>query len=490
MRIQEFERKTGLERPSIRFYEKEGLLNPKRLENGYREYSEEDVELLKKIKLLRQLGLSVEKISALQQGSEDLSDAIARQAAYHSSQIDDHKRCRAVCEAMRSDGAAFSTLDAEHYLTLLREIRIDDRDLGRTDFQEQIEKEIHPWRRFFARWLDYLLWGSIVDWLLFVLFRLRPLPGDFVNHLIGIASLASFIPVEAFLLSRFGTTPCKFALGIRVESIQGGKLSYSEALYRSLRVFTYGAGCGIHIVQLIAYLYHYLQLTGRGLRGFILEGPQDMAWDEESELTYSSGSVKRVLAAVLAVALSLGLMAVTILDMYKPKYRGSELTVAQVAANYNATQKVLGQEPEYYDTLQEDGTKKPVAQNTVVVDMNSSLGNHQMQFAYDTREEIVRSVSVHHEWDQVFYLSPLHGDTMTMACSLLLAQDGCGILELKEFLDLYEAHLNEKTASFTYKNLTVEWEITTQLPMENGILSAWDDETATAALDFKVTIHP
>jgi len=34
MKIQELERMTGLERPSIRFYEKEGLLNPKRLENG------------------------------------------------------------------------------------------------------------------------------------------------------------------------------------------------------------------------------------------------------------------------------------------------------------------------------------------------------------------------------------------------------------------------------------------------------------------------
>ena len=93
MKIQELECRTGLERPSIRFYEKEGLLTPVRLENGYREYSEADVELLKKIKLLRQLGMSVEKIRALQQGSEDLSAAIARQAAFHSSQIDEHRRC-------------------------------------------------------------------------------------------------------------------------------------------------------------------------------------------------------------------------------------------------------------------------------------------------------------------------------------------------------------------------------------------------------------
>ena len=64
MKIQELERMTGLERPSIRFYEKEGLLVPNRLENGYRDYSEADAELLKKIKLLRRLGMSIEKIRA------------------------------------------------------------------------------------------------------------------------------------------------------------------------------------------------------------------------------------------------------------------------------------------------------------------------------------------------------------------------------------------------------------------------------------------
>lgn len=63
MKIQELERVTGLERPSIRFYEKEGLLKPRRLENGYRDYSDADADLLKKIKLLRQLGMRIEKNS-------------------------------------------------------------------------------------------------------------------------------------------------------------------------------------------------------------------------------------------------------------------------------------------------------------------------------------------------------------------------------------------------------------------------------------------
>ena len=40
MTIAELERRSGLTRANIRFYEAEGLLRPARRENGYRDYSE------------------------------------------------------------------------------------------------------------------------------------------------------------------------------------------------------------------------------------------------------------------------------------------------------------------------------------------------------------------------------------------------------------------------------------------------------------------
>ena len=64
----------------IRFYEQQGLLSPKRNgENGYRDYSEEDVEELKKIKLLRKLSLPIEEIRKIQSGALVLEDALMRQ---------------------------------------------------------------------------------------------------------------------------------------------------------------------------------------------------------------------------------------------------------------------------------------------------------------------------------------------------------------------------------------------------------------------------
>lgn len=68
MTIKELEQRTGMPRANIRYYEEEGLLSPRRLENGYRDYSEEDVQTLEKIKLLRSLQLDIGTIRLLQQG--------------------------------------------------------------------------------------------------------------------------------------------------------------------------------------------------------------------------------------------------------------------------------------------------------------------------------------------------------------------------------------------------------------------------------------
>lgn len=49
MKIKQVEELVGITSKNIRFYEEQGLLQPRRTENGYRDYRTEDVELLKKI---------------------------------------------------------------------------------------------------------------------------------------------------------------------------------------------------------------------------------------------------------------------------------------------------------------------------------------------------------------------------------------------------------------------------------------------------------
>ena len=62
MKTNELEKEIGLSKYTIRYYEKEGLIQPKREENGYRDYDDETVQKLKIIKFLRNLQISVDDI--------------------------------------------------------------------------------------------------------------------------------------------------------------------------------------------------------------------------------------------------------------------------------------------------------------------------------------------------------------------------------------------------------------------------------------------
>lgn len=58
----EIQEKTGLTRKAIEYYEEKGLIKPLKLENGYRNFSDEDLENLNKISLFRKIGLSISEI--------------------------------------------------------------------------------------------------------------------------------------------------------------------------------------------------------------------------------------------------------------------------------------------------------------------------------------------------------------------------------------------------------------------------------------------
>lgn len=62
MLIGEAAAKTGLTKKAIEYYAEQGLINPEISENGYRNFSEDDISKLRKISVLRNLGLSVADI--------------------------------------------------------------------------------------------------------------------------------------------------------------------------------------------------------------------------------------------------------------------------------------------------------------------------------------------------------------------------------------------------------------------------------------------
>ncbi|EOL45177.1 MerR family transcriptional regulator [Enterococcus caccae] len=63
MKITIFAQQFNLSTDAIRFYERSGLLKPKRLANGYREFSEVDQQDLKIILALKELDFSIKEIN-------------------------------------------------------------------------------------------------------------------------------------------------------------------------------------------------------------------------------------------------------------------------------------------------------------------------------------------------------------------------------------------------------------------------------------------
>ena len=65
MRIHEVSKKTGLSKKAIHFYVNEGLIQPKKCENNYYEFSDQEIMILNQIHLFRMAGLSIQTIKEI-----------------------------------------------------------------------------------------------------------------------------------------------------------------------------------------------------------------------------------------------------------------------------------------------------------------------------------------------------------------------------------------------------------------------------------------
>ena len=65
MLIHEVCKKCSLTKKAVEYYIEAGLISPFVQENGYRDFSAKDVDLLRKISILRNLGLSVSEIKSV-----------------------------------------------------------------------------------------------------------------------------------------------------------------------------------------------------------------------------------------------------------------------------------------------------------------------------------------------------------------------------------------------------------------------------------------
>ena len=87
----EIQKETGLTRKAIEYYEDKGLIHPQKSENGYRDYSTEDLEILKKVSIFRKLGMSISDIGqCISSGGDSLSSVLREKQ--HQLDLDEKRK--------------------------------------------------------------------------------------------------------------------------------------------------------------------------------------------------------------------------------------------------------------------------------------------------------------------------------------------------------------------------------------------------------------
>ena len=146
MKIKEMEQRTGIKSANIRYYEKAGLFVPKRMkDNNYRDYCEEDVEVLERIKILRMLGISISEILRLQTGEDSLDEVMEKRLVELQKEAQSIEEVKAVCATILKKDIQMDDLNEEVLNT------------GDIIWRKQMEK---IWKEDIDRWL--LLKGTLL----------------------------------------------------------------------------------------------------------------------------------------------------------------------------------------------------------------------------------------------------------------------------------------------------------------------------------------
>ncbi len=326
MQIQTIEQKTSLDRATIRYYEQEGLICPQRLQNGYRDYSEQNLQDLMKVKLFRQLGLSLETISQLMEGKDDLRSVLGNQLVVlkdHKTQVENAED---ICKMIIQDNVTYETIKPDKYFSVTSEKQHVDNEIIETPYTEYVYLESHPVRRYIGRYLDQLFTSALLMLIVVVLLRVRPF-GDLQNNLLSFAGLFLSMPLNALFLCLLGTTPGKFVVGIYLKTPEGKNMSFLNALKREWAVFRYGMGFNIPIYNLVR-LYKSYQIHTDG---------RELEWDYDynADVLYTKWDTKRgVFSAVFGIICAITIACSAVASQL-PKHRNEDLTLAQFAENYN-----------------------------------------------------------------------------------------------------------------------------------------------------------
>ena len=138
LKINEVEALVGITKKNIRFYEAEGLLTPRRnSENGYRDYGEAEVAVLRQIKLMRKLGVPLEEIRRMQSGAHTVGDGMRRHLVTLERDRENLEQAIRLCGGLKDCPQRMEDLDAQSLLD-----RMETLEQEGTTFQNKQRSDI------------------------------------------------------------------------------------------------------------------------------------------------------------------------------------------------------------------------------------------------------------------------------------------------------------------------------------------------------------
>lgn len=170
MKINEVEAQVGITKKNIRFYEEQGLLSPRRdSANGYRDYGEAEVAVLRQIKLMRKLGVPLEEIRRMQAGGT-VADGMRRHLVTLERERKSLEQSIRLCQSLKDREERLDALDAAGLLE-----EMDRLEQTGTTFRDKQKQDLRPVRYVGAVVMAFLttvlmaaiialmVWGFTVD---------------------------------------------------------------------------------------------------------------------------------------------------------------------------------------------------------------------------------------------------------------------------------------------------------------------------------------
>ncbi|WP_375748855.1 MerR family transcriptional regulator [Vibrio sp. HN007] len=103
-RISQLAEQLGLSRTTLLYYEKQGLISGKRLDNGYRSYSEKDIQRLKLLQKLQAGGLTLKECQACLDSKID-REVLSERLRQLDTEIEKKKKSRALLAALLGESS-------------------------------------------------------------------------------------------------------------------------------------------------------------------------------------------------------------------------------------------------------------------------------------------------------------------------------------------------------------------------------------------------